>query len=127
MAGLADAILIVEAGPQSGTLITMRLASEYNRELLCILLRMGAACVTESGHILEALHITPNQNSDRPKLPPLASIEQKIYDLLQKPLARDELIRESTMATHEALTTLITLELKGLIREEFGLWRRTEL
>ncbi|MFZ3043822.1 MAG: DNA-processing protein DprA, partial [Minisyncoccia bacterium] len=71
MVGLSDAILIIEAGNKSGTLITARLASEYNRDLLCIphrigdphafgshlFIRLGAALVSEPLHILEALGI----------------------------------------------------------------------
>jgi DNA processing protein len=71
MAGLADAVLVIEAGERSGTLITARLAVEYNRELLCIphriddehgagahqFIRLGAVLVTEPAHLLEALRI----------------------------------------------------------------------
>lgn len=71
MAGLADAVLMIEAAQKSGTLITARLASEYNRELCTIphplpaahgygphlFLRLGATLVTEPDHILEALRI----------------------------------------------------------------------
>jgi DNA processing protein len=71
MVGIADAVLVIEAGERSGTLITMRLAGEYNRELLCvphritdehgygaeIFLRIGATMVTKPAHILEALGV----------------------------------------------------------------------
>ena len=36
MAGLAKATLIIEAGAKSGTLITARLATEYNRDVLAV-------------------------------------------------------------------------------------------
>src|SRR3989344_1570604 len=36
MVGISNAVLVIEAGEKSGTLITARLASEYNRDLLCI-------------------------------------------------------------------------------------------
>jgi DNA processing protein len=74
VAGLSQAILIVEAGKNSGTLITARLSHEYNRDLLCIphrigdpnghgsmvFLRLGATLVSEPEHILEALSIEPH-------------------------------------------------------------------
>ncbi|MEK7510984.1 MAG: DNA-processing protein DprA [Patescibacteria group bacterium] len=71
MVGIADAVLMIEAGERSGTLITARLACEYNRDLLCVphriddehgygahlFMRLGATPVTESAHILEALSL----------------------------------------------------------------------
>jgi DNA processing protein len=137
MAGAADAILIVEAGERSGTLITARLASEYNRELLCVpheigsphgfgshlFLRLGATLVADSTHILEALKIKPREEAEK-KVPKLEGAEKKIYDLLTVPMGRDELIRASTLDTGSALTALVMLELRGIIKEDLGEWRR---
>ena len=145
MVGLADAVLVIEAGPRSGTLITAGLAGEYNRHLLCvphrigdphgfgahIFMRLGATQVTNSLHILEALQITPRE--DDPALVHLTSNllsnlsvhEQSVYKELETPLTRDELIRTLQIPVHEVLTVLISLEFKGLVREEFGAWRRT--
>jgi DNA processing protein len=145
MSGLADAVLIIEAGPKSGTLITARLASEYSRELLCvphrigdphgfgshIFSRLGAAIVTEPAHILEALHIKPHEDTEQLVLKFNAAIsslnhtEREVFDVLETPLSRDELIRATGMPAGEALMTLISLEFKGLAKEEFGAWRRT--
>jgi DNA processing protein len=144
MVGLADAVLIIEAGPKSGTLITARLAGEYNRHLLYVphrigdphgfgahtFSRLGATEVTESTHILEALHIEPREDSDQlafalsSALSSLSPRERKVFGLLETPMSRDELVRATNYPTSEALTTLISLELKGLIKEEFGAWRR---
>ena len=139
MVGLADAVLVIEAGPQSGTLITARLASEYNRDLLCVphrigdahgfaahlFLRLGAAAVSDPLHILEALRIAPHAPESAAAAPrALAGTEKCVYDALAVPRARDELIRASGCAAGEALTALATLELRGVIKEEFGAWRR---
>ncbi len=143
MVGLADAVLVIEAGPRSGTLITARLTTEYNRDLLCIphrigdphgfgakvFLRLGAAHITESKHILEALHIEVSEAeheriaSDALVLG-LTPSEKKVYALLENPVPRDELIRLTGMPASQALMTLIALELKGVAKEEFGLWRQ---
>ncbi len=145
MAGLADAVLIIEAGPKSGTLITARLATEYNRDLLCvphrigdphgfgfeIFSRLGAAVVTESKHVLEALSIEPHEDSEQialaldSALKALTHAERSVYELLEIPQSRDALIRAAGLPANQVLTTLISLEFKGLVKEEFGAWRRT--
>lgn len=144
MVGLADAVLLIEAGPKSGTLITARLASEYNRDLLAVphrigdphafgphlFIRLGAALVTEPLHILEALGIPPREGPATGSAPQdLEGVELALWDLLEEPHARDDILREigspeTGLGTGETLTALVALELRGLIREEFGLWRR---
>ena len=138
MVGLSDAVLVIEAGEKSGTLITARLASEYNRDLLCVphrigdphgfaahlFVRLGAALVTEPIHILEALGIPPRQGVDERLTASLQGAEKAVYEMLREPLPRDEAIRKSKTPAGETLTALVSLELKGLIREEFGAWRR---
>lgn len=139
MVGMASAVLMIEAGEKSGTLITARLASEYNRDLLAVphrigdvhgfgshlFLRLGATLVTEPLHILEALHIPPRLDGEARTTLFLEGHEKLLYDLLITPRARDELVRASTLSVGDALTALVMLELKGLAKEEFGAWRRT--
>jgi DNA processing protein len=138
--GLSQAVLVVEAGPQSGTLITARLSHEYNRDLLCIphrigdphgfgahlFLRLGAGLVAEPEHILEALRIEPRGNSTAVDLSEtLQGDEKTLYALLTEPMPKDDLIRASGLSSSLALSALVMLELKGVLKEEFGLWRRT--
>lgn len=137
MVGLSHAVLVIEAGEKSGTLITARLASEYNRDLLCVphrigdptgygahmYLRLGAALVAEPLHILEALGIAP---TNRPKkLPELEGVEQVIYAALFEPVTEKDLLDRFKDQHEEVKGALMTLELKGLIKEEYGGWRRT--
>lgn len=138
MVGLADAVLVIEAGSKSGTLITARLASEYNRDLLCIphrigdahafgphlFIRLGAALVTESLHILEALGIPPRETTMKTAPADLEDAELVIWNMLEEPKTRDEILRGATGAAGELLTALVALELRGLIKEEFGAWHR---
>lgn len=139
MVGMADAVLVIEAGEKSGTLITARLASEYNRDLLCIphrigdahgfgphlFLRLGAALVAEPLHILEALGIAPRESGAAGAAPALEGIEFILWKLLEEPRTRDEILRENTANPGEILTALVALELRGVIKEEFGAWRRS--
>ncbi len=92
MAAISDAVLIVEAGEKSGTLITARLAMEYGKNVGVIpnnifaegstgsneLIKSGAAPVTKVEDILELLNISLdgqslldldfNKKDDREKL-----------------------------------------------------------
>lgn len=138
--GLAHAVLVIEAGEKSGTLITARLASEYNRDLLCVphrigdphgfgshlFIRIGAALVTEPIHILEALGIAPAEDTRESGTPrDLNDTETVVWGMLEEPLTRDELLRRSKVNAGDVLTALVALELRGLAKEEFGSWRRT--
>ncbi|MDO8566640.1 MAG: DNA-processing protein DprA [bacterium] len=138
MVGLADAVLVIEAGAKSGTLITARLAGEYNRDLLCIphrigdphafgphlFIRLGAALICDPLHILEALHIAPRETSVTSSPTDLEDVELLVWNMLEEPRTRDEILRENTQGAGEVLTALVALELRGLVKEEFGAWRR---
>ncbi len=135
--GLTEATLIIEAGKNSGTLITARLTHEYNRDLLCVphrigdphgfganlFIRLGAALISEPAHILEALGIEPRAEGARADVK-LEGHEKTLYGLLGEPMSKDDLIRISGLSSSDALTALVMLELKGLLKEEFGMWRR---
>ncbi|GEM_PF-113436 len=73
MAGLSHAVLIIEAEHKSGTMITARLATEYNRDVLTVpgsifshhsqgphyLLSQGARLIASAADIIDALNLTP--------------------------------------------------------------------
>ena len=137
MVGMSDAVLMIEAGEKSGSLISARLAGEYGRELLCIphrigdangfgshlFLRLGATLVTESSHILEALRLSPTEVKTA-HLPLLDQNELHIWSLLETPQSKADLIRIAGYSASDMITLLVTLELKGMAKEEYGLWRR---
>ena len=139
MAGLARATLIVEAREKSGTLITARLALDYNRDVLVIpgpilaentkgsnkLLKDGAAPVLSSEDILETLgfSIDTTEKINR-ELADCSDEEKNVLEILIESFPRDELIREMNMPTSEANTLLSIMEIKGLIKEELGEIRR---
>lgn len=139
MVGLSDAVLMIEAGERSGTLITARLATEYNRDLLCVphrigdthsegahqFIRLGATLVSESVHILESLGIETTTNAQSVvQTSDLPANESTLYALLEEPKERDVLIRESLLSPSDALIAIVSLEMKGYIEERFGMWRR---
>ena len=138
MAGIARATLMIEAGEKSGTLITARMTSEYNRELLAIphpifssggkgphqFLRLGATLVCEPEHILEALGI-PVRAGGIPREVLMTVQERALLDALCEPRSRDELIRVLGVSASTLSTLISTLELKGFVREAGGVFLRT--
>lgn len=137
MAGLCPATLLVEAGEKSGTLITARMAADYNRELLVVpgsifsptsrgchqFLKLGATPVTSAEDILDALHI-PIQTSE---VAPRSSADLSpatihILSHLPEPTDRDTLIRRLGIPVHEASILLMQVELEGHIAVEGGIY-----
>lgn len=136
MAGLGRATLVIEAGEKSGTLITARLALDYNREVLAVpgsifspsttgtneLIRRGATVVTKPEHILDVFDLVQVGVVSQPTLFDNVSDKEKvILELLTiEPLPRDEVIARSGLTTGDANATLAMMEIKGLIIESLG-------
>lgn len=136
MAGISKAVLIIEAEEKSGTLITARMALDYNRDVLAVpgsafssnsdgtnrLIKQGAIPVTTSEDVLLALgfDVEKPKLTDREKYADCSKEELKIIELLREPIERDELIRISGMNTAEANALLSIMEIKELIKEELG-------
>src|SRR3972149_4779821 len=130
------ATLIIEAEERSGTLITARLTTEYNRDLLVVpgsifssnskgtnrLLRQGATPITCSEDVLEALGFElPKDEEKQARLfADLSPEEKKITELLREPIFRDDLIRTMKLPIPAANAMLTIMEIKGLIKEELG-------
>jgi len=139
MVGMSDAVLVIEAGEKSGTLITARLAVDYNRDLLCVphriddahgfgsqlFLRLGATLVSNSSHILEVLGLSEPKKELPLQLPLMSDHEILLYTILETPTARDRLIHQSKLSPSDVSMALVTLELKGVAKEQYGAWRRT--
>ena len=133
MAGMSHATLIIEATERSGTLITARLAMEYNRDVLAVpgsilsaqsrgphmLIKNGATPIESAADILDALHIkTPSIEQGSI---PLSPEERRIAEILTEPCSRDEIIAQLALPVHEASALLSALEIKGCVREEMGM------
>ena len=140
MAGISKATLIIEAEEKSGTLITARLTTEYNRDLLAVpgsifssnskgtnkLLHQGATPVTSSNDVLEALGFEVKKEEKQARLfADLSPEEKKVAGLLREPVPRDELIRAMKMSIPAANALLSIMEIKELIKEELGEIRLT--
>lgn len=140
MVGLADAVLVIEAGEKSGTLITARLTAEYNRDLLVVpgsiiaenskgvhqFLKLGATPVTEPADIIEALRLERIASEKSLSLQlSLSPEEYLVYSALTEPLTLDALIERTGLTVQQLNVTLSQLALQSLITEGAGLVHRS--
>ena len=133
MAGIAHATLIIEATEKSGTLITARLALDYNREVLAVpgpitspgslgpnlLIKQGATPITRSEDILEVFGLQQGSTLSQAVIE-LSEQEKEVLDFLQDPCSRDELIESFGIPAQEINSLISAMEIKGLIKEELG-------
>lgn len=139
MAGLAQSVLLIEAEELSGTLITARLALDYNKNVFVVpgpifsatskgtnkLIRQGATPITSAHDILEELGFIEPQCGTL-DLALYTPDEQAILVLLAEPLAREDIIASLDMPPAQTLSALTVLEIKGVIREKMGKMERTQ-
>ncbi|MDP2909571.1 MAG: DNA-processing protein DprA [bacterium] len=135
VAGLSKAVLVVEAGLNSGTLITSEYAKKFGRKIFAVpgpltsevskgtaqLIKEGAEIVTEARDILKDYNISlMKPNLAKPSLK-IGGIEQEIINQLQKePLEADTLARILETSVSKIGTTLSLMQLKGFINQEGG-------
>ncbi len=135
LAAYADAVLIIEAEEKSGTLITARLTLEYGRDVLVVpgpiysdnsrgtnrLIKQGATPVLSSNDIIEALGFEKHENKTNLNL---TDEELVILEILKEPMTRDEIIRECEGTTEEINSLLMKMELREIIKEDAGYFRK---
>jgi len=139
MAGLSHAILIIEAGLLSGTLITARLAADYNRDVFCVpgsifskqsagphlLLSHGAMLVNESADILRGLGLDASSVQVKKSiLENCTEVERKVYKALSEPMARADILQNVAGDTREISIAISLLEMKGFIVDSGGMLRQ---
>lgn len=137
VAGISRATLLIEAAEKSGTLITARMATDYNRELLVVpgsifsatsagvhqFLKLGATPVTTGADIVAVLGLEAVTKQSPTPSPTLSLFQEKIIDILSEPRHRDEIIRllggDTTLINRE----LMLLELQQVVYEDNGIYR----
>lgn len=138
MAGMSHATLIIEAGFRSGTLITARLAMEYNRDLLAVpgsifsklsegphmLISNGATPVRTSEDILSILGLDAHATNQKNLiLENCSETERLVYKTLMEPASRAEILKKVIGKTQEISVAISLLEMKGFIIDSGGVLR----
>mgnify|MGYP003600837743 CR=1 FL=1 len=126
ISGLSRGVLVVEAAPESGSLITARLAGEQGREVFAIpgsihspvargchkLIKQGAKLVETAQDVLEELGdinqqvVTSESSTSSEENPLLAALGHD-------PCTLDELVERTGLRADQLLGELLTLELSG--------------
>jgi DNA processing protein len=134
VAGLAQAVAVVEAGRRSGALITADFALEEGREVFAVpgeitsalsagsnaLLRLGATPLTRAEDVLESFGIVPPDRAP-PELEPTAAAV--LEHVRERAVGADELARATGIGAGELAAALTELELAGVVTEEEGIYR----
>ncbi len=142
IAGLSLGVVVVEAAPKSGSLITARIAQEAGREVFAVpgspldprarggndLIRQGAMLVETAADVLDNLPLQPAANPPRksgfaePELPfdagPVTSDARSVVlSLLSpEPTMVDDLVRRCHLSPSVAMAVLLELELAGRLQ-----------
>lgn len=133
VSGLAQVVIVVEAGLKSGTLITVDCANEQGRDVLAVpgsifssqsagthaLIQQGAQLLAEPAQLLDLVQgLVPTESlSSQPVLPPidLTNAEKQVYLVLSDdPVHVDQISVLSDQNARDVLGILTLLELKGL-------------
>ncbi len=146
ISGLSLGVIVVEAAKNSGSLITAGFALEQGREVFAVpgkvdspksygthrLIKEGAKLVQDVDDILEELSMQVRGlgggKSQDPKngmsarqqtdVPHLKGEEEKVYELLSSdPRHIDVICSEANLPVSKVSSTLVMLEVKGLIRQ----------
>lgn len=137
VAGLADALVVVESGLKGGSMVTANLANHYNRDVFALpgsvnssfsagcnrLIKTNRANLLES---VEDIEYIMNWSSDKTAksenvlvlLEGLTENEKCIVDVLRKYefLDIDNLSRQSLLDSNSLSLSLLELEFKGVVR-----------
>jgi DNA processing protein len=145
IAGLAAGTVVIEAAPQSGSLITARLAAEAGREVMAVpgspldpraqgcnqLIRDGATLIQTAADVLENLRTldgrlaSPSPRYDHqpgaPAIDAEPNLRARIEGLLSpSPAPVDEIVRQSGVETGTIQLVLLELDLAGRLDRHAG-------
>jgi DNA processing protein len=137
ISGLALGVLVVEATLESGSLITANYALEQNKDVFAVpgnitsvnsegtnrLIKQGARPVTETTDIIEELAplLRGFIRMQHGQTAALSAEEESICNALTQEARHIDLVsRETKLPVNKVLDLLLSLELKGVVRQSSG-------
>jgi DNA processing protein len=137
ISGWSHGILVVEAGLNSGALITAAQALEQGRAVYAVpghinapsamgsnrLIQQGAKLVMDASDILEDLEVLLPEAKPSPEtavraLPPLSDEERRVYESIDAAeTSIDDIAARSKLPSAAVSSTLLQLELKRLVKQ----------
>jgi DNA processing protein len=137
ISGWSHGILVVEAGLNSGALITASQALEQGRSVYAVpghinapsamgsnrLIQQGAKLVMDANDVLDDLQILLPETKPSPEaaarpLPPLSDEERQVFDAIDaSETAIDQIATKSNLPTSTVSSALLRLELKRLVKQ----------
>jgi len=137
IAGLSLGVLVIEAGKESGALITARDALEQGKDVFAVpgaiysktsegsnnLIKLGAKLVTSYEDILGELNIESAKRliENREILPESDEEAEILKHLSKEPIHIDFLIQKTKMNAKEVNSTITLMEIKGKVRHLGGM------
>lgn len=131
IAGLSKGVIVVEAGEQSGALNTIAWAAEQGKEIFAVpgqiyarsskgtnrLIKDGAKLVTSADDVLEEFSLTKKEKREVSYVK-ISDLEKRVLSVVSsEPLYVDEIVEKIKLPINQVLETLLSLEIKGFIRE----------
>ncbi|MCI1959922.1 MAG: DNA-processing protein DprA [Clostridia bacterium] len=134
IAGISEALIVIEAGKKSGTLITVDRALDYGRTVMTIpsnitsmsgvgtneLIKQGCPVVTSADDVFFEIGIEKKKKDEKKKVN-ISDDEAEIFNLLSlEPKLFDEIVKKSQKSIQDVQYILTMLEINGLIEKLAG-------
>lgn len=140
IAGMADAVIVIETARSGGSMITAEIANNYNKDVFALpgrindpnaqgcnhLIKTHKAALIESakdiGYIMRWEAMDQQQNRQTQLFPELSETEQSIMELLNEKdtLGIDHLAYSLKKSPSEMAALMLELEFKGLVKSVPG-------